>query len=137
MTAARRNNNKEPSLAKRYFYPNISYFLGIYILIVLIIMLFFPVEASWESVLGAGIVGLSVLAMSLVAGPIGNAKTIENKWLRDAAASSFIIAFGLLIVGTLLALFHIISWQLANFAMIAIIIVDFIGKLVIAKKRES
>lgn len=132
-----RKNNKSFALAKRYFYPNIYYLLGVYALIALIVILFFPIEASWESVLGAGIVGLSVLVVSLVAGPIGNAKTIENKWLKDAAASSFVMAFGLLTVGTLLALFGVISWQLANFAAIAIITVDFIGKLVIAKKRES
>lgn len=132
-----KNDNKRHESVRRYFYPNIYYHLGVYLFVALIVILFFPVEASWESVLGAGIVGLSILAISLVAGPIGNTKTIENKWLKDAAASSFVMAFGLLTVGTLLALFSVISWQLANFATIAIIVVDFIGKLVIAKKRES
>ncbi len=132
-----KNVSKEPQSAKRYFYPNIYYLLAVYTFIATIVILFFPVEASWDSVFGAGIVGLSILVMSLVAGPVGNTKTIEKKWLKDAAASSFVIAFGSITIGTLLALFDVIGWQLANFATIAIIVIDFIGKLVIVKKRES
>lgn len=123
--------------SKTYFYPNLYYMLGIYALIALIVVVLFPIEASWESVLGVGVVSLSMLAVSLVAGPIGNTKTIEHKWLKDAAASSFITAFGLLTVGSIFALLELIDWQLVNFAIIAVTTIDFIGKLILAKKRDT
>lgn len=124
-------------IVKRYFYPNLYYLIGVYALIALIAVLFWPLEASFESTSAVAIVSLSVLAVSIVAGPITNAKTIENKWLKDAAASSFVTVFALLAIGSSLALFKVIDWQLANFAMIAIATVDFLAKLIIARRRDS
>lgn len=122
---------------KHYFYPNLYYLIGIYALIALVAVLFWPMEASFESAAAVAIVSLSVLAVSIVAGPITNAKTIENKWLKDAAASSFVTVFAVLTIGSSLALFDIIDWQLANFAMIAIATIDFLAKLIVAKRRDS
>lgn len=122
---------------KRYFYPNIWYMLSIYALIALIAVFFFPMEASFESALGVGLVSMVILAVSLVAGPVYNVKTIENTWLRNAAASSFITMFACLVIGTAFALLDVITWQLANYATIFIVVIDFIGKLIIAKKRDS
>lgn len=123
--------------AKLYFYPNIYYLLGAYALISFIVVVLFPIEAPLESVLEVGIVSLSALVVSLVAGPISNKKTIENKWLKDAAASSFVTMFALLIVGSSLALLNVVDWQLVNYAVIAVTVIDFLGKLILAKKRDS
>lgn len=131
-----REDKTQPK-AKTYFYPNLYYMLGAYALIAVIVVVLFPVEASWESVLGVGVVSLSMLVVSLVAGPIGNTKTIEHTWLKDAAASSFITAFSLLTVGSIAAILGLIEWQLVNYAVIAVTTVDFIGKLILAKKRDT
>ena len=122
---------------KHYFYPNLYYLIGVYALVALIAVLFWPMEASFESASAVAIVSLSVLAVSVVAGPITNTKTIENKWLKDAAASSFVTVFALLTVGSSLALFNIIDWRTANFAVITVATIDFLAKLIIAKRRES
>lgn len=128
------NSNKG---VKHYFYPNLYYLLGVYALIALIVVFLFPIEASFESVLGVGIVSLSALVISLTAGPIHNVKTIENAWLKNAAASSFITMFACLIIGTSFALLNVVSWQLVNYAIVAVVVIDFLGKLIIAKKRDS
>lgn len=125
------------SRAKHYFYPNIYYFLATYAIAALIVVVIFPFEASFESVIGVGILSLSALIVSLVAGPVYNTKTVENTWLRNAAASSFVTTFTCLIVGTSLAILDIASWQLVNFAIIGVAVFDLLGKLVIAKKRDS
>ena len=130
-------SNLDKVVVKRYFYPNLYYLIGIYALITLIAVLAWPFEASFESVSSVAIVSLSVLGVSIVAGPIKNAKTIENKWLKDAAASSFVTVFALLTIGSSLALFNIIDWKLANFAMIAVATIDFLAKLIVAKRRDS
>lgn len=130
-------SNLNTVAVKHYFYPNLYYLIGVYALVALVTVLFWPFEASFESVSSVAIISLSVLAVSIVAGPITNAKTIENKWLKHAAASSFVTVLAMLTVGSSLALFNIIDWQLANFAIIAVASIDFLAKLIVAKRRES
>lgn len=137
VVVSRPKPNLNQVAVKHYFYPNLYYLIGVYALVALIAALFWPFEASFESVSSVAIVSLSVLAVSIVAGPITNAQTIENKWLKDAAASSFVTTFAMLAVGSSLALFNIINWQLANFAVIAVASIDFLAKLIVAKRRES
>lgn len=133
-----KTNQEVKNNVKTYFYPNIYYLISIYVMGVILAVTLNPFgRASTDAVLLTGFASLSILIISLVAGPVAEVKTIENKWLRDAAASSFVTVMIALFLATIILMQHFISTELALLSVMTVATFDFIGKLIIAKKRDS
>lgn len=128
----------EDKSARTYLYPNVYFLIGLYSLGVLVAIMTMPFgQSNTDAMLLTGLVSLSILVISLVAGPVKDVKSVENKWLRDAAASSFATIMFTMLLTSFLSALNILDIHLAFVAVLAIATFDFISKLIIAKKRDS